>query len=256
MPVSLSFSSKDTTTQLTYDPGDIVGNTGGFTPSAISSINGQDPVVFLTRYSELNSFGTVEAHADFNQLFDSPALDIQYEVSSFDISSPFYYTDILNIALENGTTLPTMEFQANANFDFGTDLSCVTSALDFYNMFVVLTDGCPVSSDEESGSDTDGETSTSASTDPPTATSSSSATDATSTSDVSGDEGETSDEEENDWSSATSAYPIPPDVAQPNLGLGGWLSGYFLNQSATGVLSIPSFEMRQVRLARFFNMPY
>ena len=46
----------------------------GWTPSPIKQINGIDAVEYLTSFAEINSEGYVEAHADWNALFEHPAL--------------------------------------------------------------------------------------------------------------------------------------------------------------------------------------
>ena len=49
------------------------------------------------------------------------------------------------------------------------------------------------------------------------------------------------------------AYPDDPVVSQPNLGLlnGGVVSGYFLNDEVTAILSIPSFDVTAEAVASF-----
>ena len=190
----------------------------------------------------------LEPHADWNQLMDSPALSIQAEPSTFDIMSPFYCGDQLHIQLENGTVVPNTEFQANLNVF--SDPSCIQSAQDFYNFFVVYDLTCDT---PDSDSDT---SSTSSATG--TATASSPTSTGTGDDDDDGDDSDGSDTENesdgpSDWVDAASvyAYPAQPDVSQPNLGSGGWITGYFLNATSTGVLSIPSFQMTGEALESF-----
>ena len=220
-------------------PDDVIGNDGGFAPSAISNINGQDAVAYLTRYAKVNAYGYVEPHADWNSLFYNPVLDVVGYPTVFN-SSTLYTGDLLNIQLENGTTLSELEFQASASVI--TDISGIYNAQDVYNTFVSL----PADYYNSTSDDTGDDSSEASATD---SVNSSATGDASSPSDdaLSDDEDESSDATDpavNNWNyiSDIASYP-PPDVAQPNLGFGGWVSGYFLNNTATGVLSIPSFQL-------------
>lgn len=79
----------------------------GWVPSAIRTINGKDTVDFLTELANVESFGGIEPHADYNQLFSSPALDIQGDISILDGYLTFYPGDELSVTFENGTTIDT-----------------------------------------------------------------------------------------------------------------------------------------------------
>ena len=52
-------------------------------------------------------------------------------------------------------------------------------------------------------------------------------------------------------SSQNLAYPTNQAVVQPNLVGDGFLTGYFLNESFVGVLSIPSFELSSTSARQF-----
>lgn len=56
------------------------------------------------------------------------------------------------------------------------------------------------------------------------------------------------------WFDASSgAYPANPDIAQPHLTVegGGVVSGYFLNDTSTGVLSLPTFDQYDWNVGNF-----
>ncbi|KAF2639195.1 hypothetical protein P280DRAFT_508336 [Massarina eburnea CBS 473.64] len=76
-------------------------------PSPITTFNGQDSVEFLKEFAARNAFGSVEAHADWNQLFTTPTLDILGEESLFYGHLTFYPGNELNVTFENGTEYAT-----------------------------------------------------------------------------------------------------------------------------------------------------
>lgn len=86
---------------------DLANNPGGFEPSPIALINGEEPVEYLIRFAAINSQGTLEPHADWNQLMGSPAMDIQGSVNSFSGGATFYPGDELNFTMANGTNIAT-----------------------------------------------------------------------------------------------------------------------------------------------------
>ncbi|KAN0067577.1 hypothetical protein V8E54_014446 [Elaphomyces granulatus] len=193
-----------------------------YTPSPIATINGIDVVTYLTTFADKNSFGTLEPHADWNQLFTSPAQEIQLLFNVFSGGATFYPGDTITFGLENGTEIPD-HFLAIYN-SLGPTGPLETGG-DFYNFFVLgfypasfdpdLVDNNLVNISTTTPSDTPTPT--------PTATPS-----PTSTATLSWD---------------NSAYPNP-DIAQPDLGEfgGGYVSGYFFRSSSRAVLSIPSFD--------------
>lgn len=202
---------------------------GDWNPSAISKINGQDAIAYLTGFAAKQSIGSLEPHSDFNQLMASPAQDIQGYVSRWTGGATFYPGENLVFVLENGTSIgPTPWY---AEYHSPGETGPLQTGGDFYNFFVLglypesynpYKDFTPATDD-----------------DPPTA---SSQTRDTTTSD---DDDEEDDDEDDDDSADASwdnfAYPDTADIAQKDLGLfgGGSVSGYFLDDIA--VLSIPSF---------------
>jgi len=81
---------------------------GNWQPSAISKINGFDVDEFLDEFAAANAIGTLESHADFNQLMKTPAQDIQSLYSIWSGGATFYpgdqAGDNVTYLLENGTT--------------------------------------------------------------------------------------------------------------------------------------------------------
>ncbi|KAL9048538.1 MAG: hypothetical protein Q9162_007667 [Coniocarpon cinnabarinum] len=285
-PINIvSVSSNGVQFPQPYVSTDVIGSDGSFTPSPIQTINGQSAVDFLKRYAELNSGDGLELHADYNALMYTQVMDIQYYTPVFGSTSPFYTGDLLDIEFANGTSMPTMRFQATANFI--TDTTNVKNAQDLYNAFVTLpspdatddTDDSADTNDSSSdgsdssdeagdgtGDDTDDTVSsvfsypTATATNDPSLTSTTAPT-GSETDDSTGDVPDDDSDEDSDditdpslnnWNfvEGITAYPRP-DVAQPNLGYGGWVSGYFLHGSRTGVLSIPSFDMNNEAVSSF-----
>lgn len=235
--------------------------------SAIASINGMSAVTYLERYARLHAFGGLEPHTDFNLLMDSVAADIQWDVSYFDVLSPFYPGDSLNIQLENGTALPPQQFQAVAQFYAFDNISQVDmSPQDFYNYFVFLP-----SDDDSAPSDSTDASSSSILSVSPTSTvdgvvatldvSSALVTQTASPSllPVSEVTGAYVAPDGYDvitnWTyfSGITAYPSNPAISQTDLGYGGYVTGYLLHESQVAVLSIPSFVADGDLLTSFSN---
>ena len=191
---------------------------GQWNASAISTVNGQSATDFFTQFAAENSQGYLEPHADWNNLMYSPAADIQGLVNAFEGSSPFYPGDVFSLVLENGTGVPDQTWLAVLN-----DMSYVlpiANYSEFYSDFVV-DDYDYYTAQSTRRKKRDSVT--------PTASASMSSAAPTQTS----------------WSNTTFplslAYPQNPAVIQPDLGAGGVITGYFLESSSTGVLSIPNF---------------
>lgn len=214
----------------------------GWTPSPIVTINGEDVVEFLTKFAALNSAGTLEPHADWNQLMSSPAQDIQGRFSVYSGGATFYPGDDLVFALGNGTEIGTkIGTVCVVLYDEPNYTGPLPTGRDFYNYFVLGqlpeswndtllgTDG--TKSGGESGSDD------------------STTDEMTNTSDV-------VDTGLSPWVKESSrAYPDNPDFVQPGLssGGGGIVTGYFLDNSSTAVLSVLSFDMSGVNVGNFSN---
>jgi Peptidase family S41 len=187
-------------------------------PSPIVSINGEDVVSYLTLFAALNSMGTIEPNGDWNELMDTPALDIQGFLPIFSGAATFYPGDALNFTFANGTELDTFWLALYNNPD---PTGPLTTGGDFYNYFVLGLLPASFNSSQASSSGNTNLTSTDNSTltNPSTATTS--------------------------WFNVSSgAYPDNPDIAQQDLSVegGGVVTGYFLKDISTGVLSLPTFD--------------
>ncbi|RDW66343.1 hypothetical protein BP6252_09978 [Coleophoma cylindrospora] len=191
-----------------------------YQPSPVTTINGVDVITYLTDFAAKNSVGTLEPHADWNQLMLSPAQEIQGYSNVFSGGATFYPGNTITFVLENGTSI-TDQFLAIFNSPGPT--GPLETGGDFYNFFVL--GFYPASFDPSSLDDSTDQSAASST----TIASTSAATSTSTPSPLS-------------WGNP--AYPLIPDVAQPDLGVygGGFLSGYFLNSSSVAVLSIPSFD--------------
>ena len=191
------------------------------TPSAIKTINGQDVTDFLSQFAAANSIGNLEPHADWNDLMSSYAANIQDDYSIFESYIEFYPGETITLAFENDTQRDPKPWLAIYNRPGPT--GPLATGGDFYNFFVL---GFHPALFDPNAPDPCAATTTSDNSTAATNTSSSNAaTTATS------------------W--PDSAYPTTADIYQPNLYSygGGFLTGYFLKNISTAVLSIPTFQM-------------
>jgi hypothetical protein len=210
-------------------------NSSSFTtyqPSAVTSINGQDTITYLTDFANKNSAGTLEPHADWNQLMLSAAQDIQGVFDVFSGGATFYPGDTVTFGFENGKSI-TEKFLAIYNSPGAT--GPLQTGGDFFNFFVL--GFYPASFFEEEDDTSDPAAASSAA----TPTSSVQASSVTSSAAPTGTK----------WDSP--AYPDDPDVFQKDLGEfgGGFVSGYFLKSTSTSVLSIPSFDEQGLAIGTF-----
>jgi hypothetical protein len=201
----------------------------GWRASPVTQINGQEVVQWLTRWAELNVNGYLEPNADWNALMDHPAQWISGDLSSFQ-STKIYPGDELNFKFANGTLEETYWLAIYTEVE---NTGPLTTAGDFYNYFVLGL--LPASYDPdhqwwptEPADDTPSDNSTSNSTAP-------------SPIEVICSRGFPA--RQNWCDDSYGAFPNDPVVAQKDLEItgGGVVTGYFLNDSSTGVLSIPSF---------------
>ena len=211
-----------------------------FTPSAITTINDQDVTTYLSQFAAANSVGNVEPNADWNSLMSSWAEYIQDDYSILEAYVEFFPGDTIAHGFENGTELDPLSWQAIYNSPGYT--GPLATGGDFYNFFVLgfypasydpnAPDPC-ASSNNSSDSSAAAATSTSSR---PTSTSLSEATPSVT-------------------SFPDSAYPNNTDIFQPNLypSGGGFLTGYFLKDISTAVLSIPTFNMEGDDIQTFSN---
>ena len=185
----------------------------GWTPSAITSINGTEVNSFLTHFATLYSWGYLEPHAEWNSLMSNPTLDIQGGSTSFAGAGDLYPGANLTFTFENGTQYDTI-WIAYYN-ELANTTGPLTTGGDFYNYFVL--GFLPASFDDESLDDFPS----------------------------SFDGGDVSLPENNWFNDSFGAFPANPDIVQTDLGLytGGVVTGYFLDDISTGVLSLPTFSM-------------
>ena len=191
-----------------------------FQPSAVKTINDRDSTDFLLHIAAGNSFGNIEPHADWNDLMSSWATYVQDDYSILENYIEFYPGETIAITFENGTQLDPTPWLANYNSPGPT--GPLATGGDFFNFFALgfypasFNASAP---DPCSSSDSSDDTSDSTSTDSSDAPAASS------------------------WPGT--AYPETADIFQPDLypDGGGFLTGYFLRDVSTAVLSIPTFEM-------------
>lgn len=244
----VSVSSNGIELPKIYIPDDLVEaaqNNVTWTPSAVSSINGQDVTEYLTRFAATNAAGTIEPNADWNQLMSNPAGDVMTLLSAFEGSTIFYPGANISFAFENGTTYDDLPWIAGYTDNVDSGTPALSSGQDLYDYFVlgiVPTDVPAAAASNQS-----------------TPATSTLAAAATSSADPSSNDTSTNTPTPTPSVSATPSFwsyaPFPsnPIVAQPNLGLdnGGVITGYFLNDGITAVLSIPSFEVTGEAVASF-----
>jgi hypothetical protein len=180
----------------------------------------------------MNAAGYVEGHADWNSLMDSPALEVQGVLSSFQYAT-LYPGDTIEYTFKNGSNY-TQTWYAYYSETYGT--GPLTTGGDFYNFFVLGL--WPANYDDEhpevwwpvwnttsEGNSTEPDSNTTPKPLDPYGCATGAST-------------------KDNWCSVTSgAYPNNPVVSQKDLAIngGGIVTGYILEDLSTGVLSIPSF---------------
>ena len=223
-----------------YVPDDLIEaaqNNVTWTPSPVSSINSQDVTEYLTQFAATNAAGAIEPNTDWNQLMSNPAGDVMTQLSAFEGSTIFYPGANISFTFENGTTRDDLPWLAGYTDNVGSETPALSSGQDLYDYFVL---GIPPT-----------DVSAAATTDLSAAATSAVAATATSSLDSSPNDTSTNTPAPTSSPSATPSswsyapFPSNPIVAQSNLGLanGGSITGYFLNDGITAVLSIPSFEV-------------
>lgn len=222
-----------------------------YQPSAIALINGQPVIDYLSKFAAVNAIGGNEPHADWNQLMASPALYIQNEFPVWEGLTTFYPGDNMTYTFENGTTSDPIPWLAQYNSP--GDTGPLATGGDFYNFFVL--GFYPASFVADAAASNLGRSTSAAAspTDPANASRGVSATSpATSADSAAGTDAAGNPlPQPTGWGSYADSSASPPnlgypesaDVVQPDLLSGGFLTGYFLQDYALGVLSIPSFFM-------------
>lgn len=224
-------------------------NKAQWTPSAILSINGVQVEDFLKNFAASNSPGTLEANADWNQLMSNPANDVQGLLSAFEGSSPFWPGNEITIAFENGTAPLTLTWLAT--YSIPEDTPKITSGSDLYKIFV-LGDSTDVDyNSAPSAFPTATAAATSSGLSFPDSTSTATPVDDTSAAAASSSTAVATAAPAQATSWEYFPYPPDPVTVQPNLGDGGIITGYFLNDGVTAVLSIPSFDVSDEAIISF-----
>lgn len=183
----------------------------------ITEINGQKAADYLVAFAADQSYGMLEANADWNQLFESPAqelfgLNLIYEYA------PFYAGDNMTIIYRNGT-LDSGDWLSLYQPDVFT--GSLKTGGDFYNFFVL---GLPPASFDE-------EYATYRASHPLTLPILRIGLDESGAGSLS-------------WHNDSPAYPNDPIMIQENLGIfaSGSLTGYHLSDIDAAILSVPTFD--------------
>ncbi|KAK1529359.1 peptidase S41 family protein [Colletotrichum costaricense] len=191
--------------------------------SAISHINDEPIVDFLTRYAALNSVGMLEPHADWNQIMGNPVQDIIGALNIFAGSGTFYPGDSLNFTYEdpNLNEVAVEETYWVAIYNNPDFTGPLTTGGDFYNYFVLGLLPASYSEVPLPPAFGGGEP-------------------------LSGTLNPVPQQQRRSfYNESQGAFPPNPDVVQNNLdatGNGGVVTGYFYEDISTAVLSIPHFD--------------
>ncbi|KAH8204368.1 hypothetical protein TruAng_001419 [Truncatella angustata] len=203
-----------------------------WTPSALSKINDEDVIDYVTKFAASNSLGRLESHAEWNDLMSHPAQDILGNLNIWTGDATFYPGDELNFTFENKSE--PLETYWVSYYNYNEDTGPIANGGDFYNFFVLgLYPATNESASYRIGDSNVAKRSKSMSTPPNISKKSKIARD---------DNDETSSEDvTTGWSGA---YPAKADIYQSDLLVNGSgvVTGYFLRDISTGVLSIPTFE--------------
>jgi hypothetical protein len=196
-----------------YIAEDIVQHQNGYNVFPIKHINGVDAVEFLERFAALNSVGMLEPHADWNQLMYSPVQNVIYDYTIYSGGARFYEGDWLNYTFANDSTFDTSWY---ALYTYSAFTGPLTTGGDFYNYFVLgldpaSYDGVPLPKywDETYSQD------------------------ASTSANYTFDQG---------WYNITGGEYPPADIMQDDLQDTGYVTGYYLDDISTAVLSIPTFD--------------
>ncbi|KAK3652434.1 hypothetical protein LTR56_005144 [Elasticomyces elasticus] len=185
-------------------------------PSPITTINTVPVVDYLSEFARNNSFGMVEPHADWNQLFVTPAQLITGSANAFSGGATFYPGD--EMILEFGDNRPAQNYSWLAFYNSPGYTGPLATGGDFYNFFVLNL--APANYNT---------TSTAYYASLPTYNSTTVKTNQTYLT---------------SWHSVASAYPADTLSHQKKLSLtsSGSITSYMLRDISTAVLSIPTFN--------------
>ena len=203
-----------------------------YTASPIAKVNGQDATTFFTQFAAINSQGYIEPDADWNNLVYNPAGDVQGLVNAFAGISPFYPGEVFSITFENGTGIGNIPWLAV--FNNLDDQIPIASAQDFYNNFII--NDSPDIASQSTKVKRDSALNSAPKWKRQAVTTTAASTTATATT----TQGSGSPATPSAWPNI--AYPQSPIISEADLGVGGVLTGYILDDGVTGVLSIPSFD--------------
>ncbi|MCJ1413980.1 hypothetical protein MMC32_000305 [Xylographa parallela] len=216
-----------------YIPGDLLASISEpYTASPIAKVNGQDATTFFTQFAAINSQGYIEPDADWNNLVYNPAGDVQGLVNAFAGISPFYPGEVFSITFENGTGIGNIPWLAV--FNNLDDQIPIASAQDFYNNFII--NDSPDIASQSTKVKRDSALNSAPKWKRQAVTTTAASTTATATT----TQGSGSPATPSAWPNI--AYPQSPIISEADLGVGGVLTGYILDDGVTGVLSIPSFD--------------
>lgn len=168
----------------------------------------------------------------------SAAGDVQGIFSAFEGNTIFYPGVNITFNFENGSTTGNLPWLALYSNDIVDDPPSLSTGQDLYNYFVLGI--APASNSTPASTSTSAVASTSFTAVSLTVAGAAATTNAS------------SDAKPSNWGYFP-FYPENPVVSQPNLGLlnGGVVTGYFLNDAVTAVLSIPSFDVTAEAVASF-----
>jgi hypothetical protein len=203
-----------------------------------------DVVDYLTQFAAVNSIGGLEPHTDWNMLMQSGALDIQGIYETFFGGATFFPGNTITFNFENGSSTGPLEYLGIYNY--GDDTGPLETGGDFYNFFVLGLYPQAYYNTEDAAF---ASASAAASSAPPAAASTTAPGLAAAINSIGGYGASTPTPTPTPTRTPTGwadvpAYPSFPDVVQPDLATdgGGFITGYFLNDTSVAVLSIPSFE--------------
>ncbi|MCJ1286363.1 hypothetical protein MMC26_005708 [Xylographa opegraphella] len=216
-----------------YITGDLLASISQpYTASPIVKVNGQDATTFFTQFAAINSQGYTDPNADWNNLVYNAAGDVQGLVNAFTGITPFYPGEVFSITFENGTGIGNIPWLAV--FNNVDDQIPIASAEDFYNTFIINDSPDIASQETKVKRGVDFNSAPKWKRQAATATAATTIAAATATQDLG------SPATPSAWPNI--AYPEYPLISEVDLGAGGVLTGYILDDGVTGVLSIPSFD--------------